>query len=198
MRKRLKRLLLILKKTGDKEYVSSDGFATFYSAEEIKLSAEFEKNQGKLPWPIERGMISEYFGEHPHPVLKGIKVKSNGLNFICPSDATVYSVSKGIVSKIMEIPGMRNVVIIRHGEFLTVYSNLKNVMVKEGETVAALTKIGIAGEIKNEDNAEMHFELWKGKTPQNPISWLIRRNKLKVDISLTHWYIRFNHFRNKR
>lgn len=163
------------KKTGDKEYVSSDGFATFYSAEEIKLSAEFEKNQGKLPWPIERGMISEYFGEHPHPVLKGIKVKSNGLNFICPSDATVYSVAKGIVSKIMEIPGMRNVVIIRHGEFLTVYSNLKNVMVKEGETVAALTKIGIAGEIKNEDNAEMHFELWKGKTPQNPISWLIKK-----------------------
>ena len=163
-------------KSGNKEYKSSDGFVTFYSAEDLKLSVEFEKNQGKLPWPIERGLISEYFGEHPHPVLKGIKVKNNGLNFICPPETPVYSIAKGKVSKIMEIPGMRNVVIIRHGEFLTVYSNLKNIMVKEGEMIAAHTKIGTASEIKNEENAELHFELWKGKTPQNPLPWLSSKN----------------------
>ena len=113
-----------------------------YSEEEIKLSQSFIANMGKLPWPVNRGIITEYFGEHPHPVLKGIKVRSNGISITTDKGAQVKAIFKGTVSKVFSISGINNIVIVKHGEFRTVYSNLGTLSVKEGQELT--TEIGRA------------------------------------------------------
>lgn len=154
---------------------SGKSLETFYTPEEIKLSNDFASNQGKLPWPVPKGIITEFFGEHPHPVLKGIKVKNNGLTIATDFDKEAQSVFNGIVSKVFAIPGINNIVIIRHGEYLTVYSNLKAISVKEGDKVKTGQHIGTVAESRDKLSGEIHFELWKAKSQMDPGKWLIRK-----------------------
>ncbi|HLN53603.1 MAG TPA: peptidoglycan DD-metalloendopeptidase family protein [Lentimicrobium sp.] len=140
---------------------------------EMKLSSEFAGNKGALPWPTERGFISASFGEHPHPVLKGIKTKNNGVDISTQEGSEARAVFEGVVTSIMQLPTYNNVVIIKHGEFLTVYSNLSQVYVKKGEKISTKQRIG---KIETDDagKTRLHFELWKGKVLQNPESWIAR------------------------
>jgi septal ring factor EnvC (AmiA/AmiB activator) len=142
---------------------------------EAQLSSSFSANYGKLPWPCERGFISENFGEHAHPVLKNIKVKNNGVDIMTDQGAPIRAVFGGRVSKVMSFQQLNKVVIIRHGEYLTVYSNLGEVTVREGEEVKAKQVIGKIESSGDDQRPELHFELWKGKTILNPESWLANR-----------------------
>lgn len=142
--------------------------------EERELSADFESNKGKLPWPLERGVVSGTFGEHPHPVLKGIKTKSNGVNLMTSSGAEARAVFKGTVSRVMNVPQFNTVVIVRHGEYLTVYSNLVDVIVNMGDVVYTKQPIGRIVTSSEEGATELHFEVWKGKTVLDPEPWLAR------------------------
>jgi septal ring factor EnvC (AmiA/AmiB activator) len=142
---------------------------------EEQLSSSFAANRGKLPWPCERGFISERFGEHAHPVLKLIKVKNNGVDIMTEQGAQIRSVFGGRVSKVMSFQQLNKVVIIRHGEYLTVYSNLGEVTVREGDEVKAKQVIGKIQSGADDQRPELHFELWKGKTIQNPSLWLANR-----------------------
>ncbi len=139
---------------------------------ERELSASFESNRGRLPWPCEKGFISGTFGEHPHPVLTYVKVKNNGIDIMTEPGALVRAVFNGRVSKIMSFPNMNKVVIIRHGDYLTVYSNLTEVSVKEGQEVKTRQQIGRVYTDPGEMKTELHFEVWKGKTIMNPEYWL--------------------------
>ncbi|GAB1404576.1 peptidoglycan DD-metalloendopeptidase family protein [Lentimicrobium sp.] len=141
--------------------------------EEARLSANFADNQGRLPWPTERGIIAETFGEHAHPVLRGIKTKNNGIDIATEKGSIARAIFDGQVTSTMTLPNYNNVVIVRHGEFLTVYSNLEQIFVKKGDKVSVKQKIGI---ISTDDNGRtlMHFELWKGKNLQNPENWIMR------------------------
>ena len=103
--------------------------------EQKLLAADFEKNRGRIPWPVNRGIITEHFGVHAHPVLKNIKVKSNGIEISTEKNSKARAVFNGIVSKVFAISGGNMAVIIRHGSFLSVYSNLKEVYVKAGQQV---------------------------------------------------------------
>jgi septal ring factor EnvC (AmiA/AmiB activator) len=150
----------------------SDAFEL--TPEELELSASFESNQGKLPWPLERGVISGTFGEHDHPVLKGIKTKSNGVDIMTSGGSVARAVFKGKVSRVMNVPKYNTVVIIRHGEFLSVYSNLTDVTVKMGDMVSTKQPIGRVAQSAEEEKTELHFEIWKGKTVLNPEPWLAR------------------------
>lgn len=141
---------------------------------EMKLSSTFAGNKGILPWPTERGVISATFGEHPHPVLKGIVTKNNGVDITTTNGSSARAVFDGVVTSIMTLPTYNNVVIIRHGEFLTVYSNLGQLMVKEGDKVTTKQKIGVI-EMNDNGKTVLHFELWKGKALQNPESWISRQ-----------------------
>ncbi len=143
--------------------------------EEMELSNTFSSNQGKLPWPSERGIISGTFGEHAHPVLKGIKTKNNGVDILTNDGALARSIYNGVVTSVMSIPNYNNVVIIRHGEYLSVYSNLKEVYVKRGDEVEIKDNIGKVYTDPGESKTELHFELWKGKTLLNPELWLAGR-----------------------
>lgn len=158
------------KKTGTKPTPEN---AFGLTPSEMKLSNSFAGNKGILPWPTERGVISETFGEHAHPVLKGIKTKNNGVDISTTQGAIARSVFDGIVTSTMTLPNYNNVVIIRHGEFLTVYSNLKEIYVKKGDKVTTKQKIGVI-ETDESGKTKLHFELWKGKILQNPGVWIAK------------------------
>jgi septal ring factor EnvC (AmiA/AmiB activator) len=140
--------------------------------EEMELSNTFSNNKGKLPWPSERGIISGTFGEHAHPVLKGIKTKNNGIDILTNDGAHARAIYSGVVTSVMSIPNYNNVVIIRHGEFLSVYSNLEEVFVRRGDEVEIKESIGKVYTDKGQLKTELHFEMWQGKTLLNPQLWL--------------------------
>ena len=144
------------------------GFAL--TPEARALSENFANNQGKLPWPIENGVITEKYGEHAHPVLREVKVNNNGVNFNTKSGTPARAVFDGIVSRVIVIPGAGKAVILRHGEYLTVYMNLADVFVKMNDTVE--TKQSIGNIITDAGKTDLHFEVWKGQVTLNPSQWL--------------------------
>ena len=146
-----------------------------FTPREKELSSVFSANRGRLPWPCDRGFISGNFGEHPHPVLENIKVKNNGIDIMTEQGSAVKAVFKGKVSRVLSFPNLNNIVIIRHGEYLTVYSNLDEVSVRDGQEVTAKENIGKVHTNTDDQKSELHFELWRGKVIQNPEDWLVRR-----------------------
>jgi murein hydrolase activator len=142
--------------------------------EEKILSDDFQKNRGSLPWPLEQGIVSSTFGEHQHPVLKNVTVRNNGIDILTEAGADARAIFSGVVTRVMNVPNNNNVVIIRHGEFLTVYSNLDQVYVKIGEKVSTKQKIGKIFTNRADSKTELHFEVWQSKTLLNPEDWLAR------------------------
>lgn len=141
--------------------------------ETAALSGKFEANQGKLPWPVDKGAITETFGTHAHPVLKGITTYNNGIDIATSKNAPVKAIYEGEVMGVVSIPGSGDAILIKHGEYLTVYSNLGRVTVEKGQKVKTGTVIGNAGE-NDEGVTEAHLEIWKGKTKLNPALWIAR------------------------
>ncbi|HTX88141.1 MAG TPA: peptidoglycan DD-metalloendopeptidase family protein [Bacteroidales bacterium] len=148
----------------------------FLTPVEMELSSSFASNKGRLPWPAEKGIITGTFGEHPHPVLKYVKTKNNGVDIATEKGASVRAVFNGKVSRVMSFPNLNKVVIIRHGEYLTVYSNLEEVYVKDGDMVTTKQVIGNVHTDPEDAKTEIHFEIWLGKTIQNPQEWLTGAN----------------------
>jgi septal ring factor EnvC (AmiA/AmiB activator) len=142
--------------------------------EEKIISTNFGNNRSKLPWPIERGVIISYFGKQSHPVLKNVIINNKGIDISTTSGSTARSVFDGEVRKIFLIPGAQNAVIIRHGEYLSVYTNLDNVYVSVGENVVTKQSIGLIHTDNSENKTVLHFEIWKVSTPMNPSSWLAK------------------------
>ena len=141
---------------------------------ELALSTDFQDNMGALPWPTAQGVISETFGEHEHPVLKQVKTKNNGIDIVTDENAKARAIFGGEVTRVMSIPNYNYVVMIRHGEFLSVYSNLAEVSVSKGDKVTIKQEIGVIHTDTKEAKTELHFELWKGKTLLNPANWLAK------------------------
>ena len=163
------------KKPGTAPKGSAGNAVMDYTPKEKELSTSFSANRGRLPWPCDRGFISGSFGEHAHPVLEHIKVKNNGIDIMTENGSAVKSVFGGKVSRVMSFPSYHNVVIIRHGEYLTVYSNLDEVSVHEGQEVTIKQTIGSVHTNPGDQKSELHFELWHGKVIQDPEMWLAGR-----------------------
>jgi septal ring factor EnvC (AmiA/AmiB activator) len=139
------------------------------------LAADFEKNKGRIPWPVERGVITEKFGVHSHAVLKNIQVKSNGIEISTENGAKARAVFNGEVSRVFAISGGNMAVIIRHGSFLSVYSNLKEVYVKAGQKVKTKEVIGgIFSDPSNGNKTALKFQVWKENVKMNPEEWISR------------------------
>jgi len=143
------------------------------SEAEIKLSDNFSTNKGKLPWPTDKGIVVSTFGVHPHPVLSDIKIKNNGIDISASKGDKARAVFDGKVTGVVSIPGAGKAVIVRHGEYLTVYSNLSEVYVKTGDTVKTKQNIGLINTDEEENKTEMHFEIWFGKVLTDPENWLL-------------------------
>lgn len=138
---------------------------------EKTLSSEFSKNKGKLPWPVKSGFISEKFGINTNPIYKRVKMVNNGVTISTSKNSKVMCVFKGVVSEIMFMKGYNNIIIVRHGEYLTVYSNLIDVNVKKGDTVDTKDILGKL-DYDNEKGSTTNFQIWKNTTKINPQEWL--------------------------
>jgi septal ring factor EnvC (AmiA/AmiB activator) len=136
------------------------------------LSKDFSKNKGFLPSPTDNGVIISKFGKQSHPVIKGIIINNNGIDISTNSTSLVRSVFTGEVSKIFTIKGSNFIVILRHGNYLTVYQNLENVSVKVGEKVKTQQVIGKVFSDENANFAVLHFELWQELNKLNPADWI--------------------------
>ncbi|PKP27245.1 MAG: hypothetical protein CVU06_02875, partial [Bacteroidetes bacterium HGW-Bacteroidetes-22] len=164
-------------KSGEKAKPKTDeksGVFELTPAEQT-LAKNFTENRGRLPWPVERGYVVEEYGEHPHPVTRTVKTKNNGIDILSPGNSSAKAIFEGIVSRVIEVPGYNHVVIIRHGSFLSVYSNLLSVNVNVDENVSKGSVIGVIAPDASEKNSMIHFELWRGTTSVNPSEWLLRR-----------------------
>jgi septal ring factor EnvC (AmiA/AmiB activator) len=138
------------------------------------LANGFTANKGKLPWPVEKGTITDKYGIHSHPVLKSIKINNHGVGISTNKGATARVVFDGEISRIIVIPGAGKAVIVRHGDYLTVYGNLKEVFVAAGDQVKVKQ---IIGEVVTIDGkTELQFEIHKGVSAAtlDPSLWLYK------------------------
>jgi murein hydrolase activator len=142
---------------------------------ELEISKGFSGNKGKLPWPVDNGMVTGKYGEHPHPVLAGIKVKNNGIDVTTKPGTLVKAVFEGSVSAVFTLPNGSKAVIIRHGEYLTVYTNIASVKVKKDDKVSASTTLGTVYTDASDNTTIFHFEVWKEKALENPEYWLRKK-----------------------
>ena len=139
-----------------------------------ELSNSFVASMGLLPWPVERGYISQGFGVHPHPDLAGISLQNNGVDITTSEGQNARAVFKGTVSAIINIPGQEKAVLVNHGEYYTVYSRLSTVYVGRGDIVQPKQNIG---QIWTDDDGKtiLQFQVWKGQSKQNPAFWIVQR-----------------------
>lgn len=139
--------------------------------EEKLVSEDFAKNKGKLPWPVNQGVISEKFGVNVHPVYKRVEMLNNGINISTLKNAEIRTVFNGVISEILFMPGFNNVIIIQHGNYFTVYSNLADIVVKKGQKVSTKQIIGKIA-YDNENGSVLNFQVWKNMDKLDPESWL--------------------------
>ncbi|NID09905.1 murein hydrolase activator EnvC family protein [Fibrivirga algicola] len=142
--------------------------------EELALGSSFAASRARLPWPVQRGFVSERFGVHPHPVLKGLKISNPGIDIQTNAGEPVRAIYDGIVMNVEYVMGSQNVVAIQHGDYYTIYAKLKNVTVKMGDRVKARENIGTVG-TDSQGNTELQFQIWKEFAKMNPEAWLAPR-----------------------
>ena len=139
------------------------------------VSEAFEKNQRTLPWPVMRGVVTQGFGRQAHPTLSGITIENNGIDITTEAGNRVLSIFQGTVSSKFSLPGAGTSVIVTHGAYRSVYTNLTNCPVEKGQTVDVGTFLGNVGGASG-DNSVLHFEVWKvagdERTPVDPRKWL--------------------------
>ena len=143
--------------------------------EALKLSNSFASNKGKLPWPVKLGVITAQFGKHPHPVLEGIVINNNGIDISTTKGSTARAIFNGVVSSVAIIPGEGKVVMIRHGEYLTVYSYMREVFVSKGDKIDIKQDLGVLVNESGKAKTQVHIEIWKGMTKLNPKYWIFRK-----------------------
>jgi septal ring factor EnvC (AmiA/AmiB activator) len=147
---------------------------TYYmNADEAKLASSFAALRGRMPFPVPSGFISDQFGVHKHPILKGVMINNNGIDIQTSAGSAVHSVYDGVVQSVVNIPGINMVVAIQHGDYFTVYSKLENVSVSMGQRVRTGQRIGSVAS-DDDGTSEINFQVWKNTVRQNPESWLKR------------------------
>lgn len=143
--------------------------------EETLIAGNFEKNKGRLPWPVEKGFVSGKYGVQPHPVLEHVTINNKGIYIQTTSSCEARCVFEGVVTQRFSVPGSNNAVIIKHGNYRTVYANLTEIYVKEGDKVSPKQRIGkIYVDSDNDNKTELYFQIWKDKSLENPSLWLAR------------------------
>jgi len=153
--------------------VRDDGPSYAMTPEARALANNFASNKGALPWPVERGLITGKFGKHEHPIVKGVIVDNPHIEISTDDGAIVRSVFEGEVSSVVPIPGANIMVLVRHGNYFTVYSNLINVKVKSGDLISLKEPIGQAFTDEN-GKTMVQFGIWKDADIQDPAPWLAK------------------------
>jgi len=145
------------------------------SPEAKALATKFESNKGKLPWPLEEGLITRRFGTQAHPTFPGITLNSTGLHFTTKKDSDAKTIFNGKVLNILVTSEGRKNVLIQHGNYITSYNNLEKLYVKKGDVVSTGQSIGRIFTDKVSGKTKLIFVLYKNTTKLNPSSWILRR-----------------------
>jgi septal ring factor EnvC (AmiA/AmiB activator) len=158
-----------------KESNKNSSLSTFSLTPEAKALAEsFSKNKGKLPWPVERGVIIQKFGLQSHPVVKTTKIKSNGIVIATAKNANIRSVFNGKVLSILKFKGSNLTVLIQHGNYISVYKNLSKVYVNKGQNVESFDIIGEVFSSNSESKTTLQFSIFNNTTALDPYLWIAK------------------------
>ena len=143
------------------------------NSNDATLSTNFRENKGKLPWPTDNGVISNSFGEHP-TIYKGVKMTNNGIDISAAPDSEVRAIFDGEVTRVKFILGANYFVLIRHGNFISVYLNIVDVNVKIGDKVKVKQQIGKVYTDRDSKSTILHVEIWEESKNLDPEIWLKR------------------------
>lgn len=139
-----------------------------------ELSGRFDDNRGRLPYPVRDGVIIDHYGKHDHPTQQGLKITNRGVNIAGARRSEVIAVFEGEVTKVFSLPGFNNCVMIKHGNYITLYANMAEVAVRTGQTVTPGQQVGRIADSPDNDDNFLHFEIWEQTTNLNPELWLRR------------------------
>ena len=145
------------------------------SPEAKALAAKFELNKGKLPWPIDQGLITRRFGKQPHPTFPGITINSTGLHLVTQKGKSAAAIFNGKILNVLVTSEGRKNVLIQHGNYITSYNNLDKLYVRKGDTIITGQKIGQIFTDKVSGKTTLIFALYKNTTKLNPSSWILKR-----------------------
>lgn len=159
-------------KSKKKSNLKSSGFAL--TPEAKKLEKDFISNKGKLPSPVERGVVVRHFGKQSHPTLRGITIESNGVFYATEKNANARVIFNGKVLAIQVLPGKKKAVLIQHGNYISVYKNLDNVTVQKGDKVSTKQELGKIHTDKTTGKTILAFVLFKEIHRQNPEEWVYK------------------------
>ncbi len=138
-------------------------------------NTNFALNKGNLSWPVQEGIVYNYFGRHPHPLLPKIMLQNNGIDLRCPENTNVYAIFPGEIKKIVAIPGNNFAVILKHNNFYTVYSNIRDLKIRKMKYIKKGTILGKVAKDKQDGTAKMQFQLWNNTKKEDPLLWLKQR-----------------------
>lgn len=138
------------------------------------LAADFNNNKGKLPWPVRSGVVTMKFGKQPHPVVRSVMVNNNGVRIDTDEGGKARAVFNGTVSEVQAVKGANKAVMVRHGDYITIYNNLETVYVKRGDVVVTQQEIGEIATSKTTGKTTLHFLLYKNSQKMDPADWIYR------------------------
>ena len=135
-------------------------------------SDKFKNNQGRLPWPVERGAVTLKFGNQPHPLYPSLVIHNSGVEITTDQGANARAVFDGEVTQVQVVSPVNKAVIVKHGDFFTVYQNLSKVFVREGDKVSIKQNLGLIRTSGDTGRTVMKFMISQNTTYSNPANWL--------------------------
>ncbi|MCM4159173.1 peptidase M23 [Antarcticibacterium flavum] len=138
------------------------------------LAANFASNKGKLPWPVRSGVVVRRFGSQPHPVVRTVTIESNGVHIETDEGSTARAVFGGTVSEVQAVPGSNKAVMVRHGDYLSVYNNLGKVYVKRGDKVSLGQDLGEISTNSSSGKTTLYFLMYRNMDKMDPADWILR------------------------
>ena len=138
------------------------------------LAANFASNKGKLPWPVRSGVVSMRFGTQPHPIVKSTTVNSNGVRIDTDKGTKARAVFGGTVSEVQAVKCANKAIMVRHGDYITIYNNLSNVYVTKGDAVTIGQDIGEVATSSSSGKTTLHFLIYKNTEKMDPADWILK------------------------
>ncbi len=172
--KEIERLIRVAIANANKKTSAPSNLKFSITPEAKLVGKSFYANKGKLPWPVEEGVVIQNFGTQIHPVVRTTKIKSNGITIATTQTADARAIFKGIVMTVLSYKGSNPTVLVQHGNYITAYTNLESVYVKRGQSLSPKEKIGKVFTNPNTGKTELKFSIFQSSTPLNPKGWIYR------------------------